>query len=111
MDPLDGGDLLGPQEGVYSVPCLGCREGGARHRRCPIEVGQGGPKDQLPAGRDNEEEYGVAQPPLPEALPSVVGSPGPGEGRSTEIGFCCEARGWPAEGQGTRWAPGVILHT
>ena len=38
VDSLDGGDLLGPQEGVYPLRCLGRREGEAVHGRCPVEV-------------------------------------------------------------------------
>ena len=39
MDPRNGGDLLCSQEGVYSVPRRGRREGGAGYGCCPIEVG------------------------------------------------------------------------
>ena len=43
VDPRDGGYRLGPQKGVYPVPRPGRRQGGAGHRRCPLEVGGGGP--------------------------------------------------------------------
>ena len=82
MDPRNGGDLLCSQEGVYSVPCRGRREGGAGYGCCPIEVGGGDPQDppRVPAGRDDEEEQGGARALLPEDLPPVVGTPGSGEG-------------------------------
>ena len=82
MDPRNGGDLLCSQEGVYSVPRRGRREGGAGYGCCPIEVGGGDPQDPLrvPAGRDDEEEQGGARALLPEDLPPVVGTPGLGEG-------------------------------
>ena len=56
--------------------------GGAGYGRCPVEVGEGDPQDPLwvPAGHDEEEEQGGARALLPEDLPSVVGTPGPGEG-------------------------------
>ena len=62
--------------------------GGARRahhpsdRSLPIEVGGGDPQDppRVPAGRDDEEEEGGARALLPEDLPPVVGTPGPGEG-------------------------------
>ena len=68
--------------GVHLVPRLARREGGAGHGRCPVEVGGGDPQDPLrvPAGRDNEEEQGGARALLPEDLPPVLGTPGPGEG-------------------------------
>ena len=80
--PRNGGDLLCSQEGVYSVPRRGRREGGAGYGCCPIEVGGGDPQDppRVPAGRDDEEEQGGARALLPEDLPPVVGTPGPGEG-------------------------------
>ena len=83
MDPRNGGDLLCPQEGVYPVPRRGRREGGAGYGRCPVQVGGGDPQDppRVPAGRDDEEEQGRARVFLPEDLPPVVGTPGPGEGR------------------------------
>ena len=82
MDPRNGSDLLGPQEGVHPVPRLGRREVGAGHERRTVDVGGGDPKDPLSvsAGRDEEEEHGGARVLLPEDLASVVGSPGPGEG-------------------------------
>ena len=82
MDPRNGGDLLCSQEGVYSVPRRGRREGGAGYGCCPIEVGGGDPQDppRVPAGCDNEEEQGGARALLPEDLPPVVGTPGSGEG-------------------------------
>ena len=82
MDPRNGGDLLCSQEGVYSVPRRGRREGGAGYGCCPIEVGWGDPQDppRVPAGRDDEEEQGGASALLPEDLPPVVGTPGSGEG-------------------------------
>ena len=45
-------------------------------------MGGGDPQDPLrvPAGRDDEEEQGGARAFLTEDLPSVVGTPGPGEG-------------------------------
>ena len=82
MDPRNGGDLLCSQEGVYSVPRRGGREGGAGYGCCPIEVGGGDPQDppRVPARRDDEEEQGGAGALLPEDLPPVVGTPGSGEG-------------------------------
>ena len=82
MDPRNGGDLLCSQEGVYSVPRRGRREGGTGYGSCPKEVGGGDPQDPLwvPAGRDDEEEQGCARALLPEDLPPVMGTPGPGEG-------------------------------
>ena len=103
MDPRNGGDLLCLQEGVYPVPRLGRREGGAGHGRCPVEVGGGDPQDPLrvPAGRDDEEEQGGARVLLPEDLPSVVGTPGPGEGGG-------QARVGPAAGRVCgRWEGGT----
>ena len=84
MDPRNGGDLLCPQEGVHPVPRRGCREGEAGYGRCPVQVGEGDPEDPLrvAAGRDDKEEQGGARAPLPEDLPSVVDTPGPGEGGS-----------------------------
>ena len=80
--PVTADDLLCSQEGVYPVPRRGRREGGAGYGRCPVQVGGGDPQDPLwvPAGRDDVEEQGGARAPLPEDLPSVVGTPGPGEG-------------------------------
>ena len=82
MDPRNAGDLLCSQEGVYPVLRRGRREGGAGYGRCPVQVGGGDPQDPLrvPAGRDDEEEQGGARALLPEDLPPVVGTPGPGEG-------------------------------
>ena len=82
MDPRNGGDLLCSQEGVYSVPRRGRREGGAGYGCCPIEVGGGDPQDlpRVPVGRDDEEEQGGARALLPEDLHPVVGTPGSGEG-------------------------------
>ena len=82
MDHLYSGDLLCSQEGVHPVPRPGRREWGGGHGRCPVGVGGDDPVDPLrvPAGRDNEEEQGGAQALLPEDLPSLVGTPGPGEG-------------------------------
>ena len=81
VDPRNGGDLLCSQEGVYSVPRRGRREGGAGYGCCPIEVGGGDPQDppRVPAGCDDEEEQGGARALLPEDLPPVVGTPGRGE--------------------------------
>ena len=78
MDPRNGGDLLFSQEGVYSVPRRGRREGGAGYGCCPKEVGGGDPQDppRVPAGCDDEEEQGGARALLPEDLPPVVGTPG-----------------------------------
>ena len=45
MDPRNGGDLLCSQEGVYSVPRRGRREGGAGYGCRPIEVGGDDPQD------------------------------------------------------------------
>ena len=88
MDPRNGGDLLCSQEGVYSVPRLGRREGGAGYGCCPIEVGGVDPQDppRVPAGRDDEEEQGGARALLPEDLPPVVGIPGSGEGGGVGAG-------------------------
>ena len=63
MDPRNGGDLLCSQEGVYSVPRRGRREGGAGYGCCPIEAGGGDPQDppRVPAGRDDGEEQGGAR--------------------------------------------------
>ena len=60
----------------------GARRGGAGHGCCPVGVGGGDPQDPLrvPAGPDDKEEQGGARALLPEDLPSVVGTPGPGEG-------------------------------
>ena len=71
MDPRNGGDLLCSQEGVYSVPRRGRRDGGAGYGCCPIEVGGGDPQDppRVPAGRDDEEEQGGARALLPDDLP------------------------------------------
>ena len=82
MDPRNGGDLLCLQEDVHPVPRLGHREGGAGHGPCPVEGAGGDPQDPLwvPAGRDDEEEQRGARALLPEDLPFVVGSSGPGEG-------------------------------
>ena len=82
MDPRNGGDPLCSQEGVYPVPRRGRREGGVGYGCCPVEVGGGDPQDPLrvSAGRDDEEEQGGARAFLPEDLPPVVGTPGPGEG-------------------------------
>ena len=82
VDLRKGDDLLGSQEGVHPVPRLGRQEGGAGHGCCPVEVGWGDSQDQLqvPAGRDHEEQQGGARALLPEGLPSVLGTPCPGEG-------------------------------
>ena len=82
MDPRSGSDLLCSQEGVYSVPRRGHREGGAGYGCCPIEVGGGDTQDPLrvPAGGDDEEKQGGARALLPEDLPPVVGTHGSGEG-------------------------------
>ena len=82
MDSRNGGDLLCSQEGVYSVPRRGRREGGAGYGCCAKEVGGGDPQDppRVPAGRDDEEHQGDARALLPEDLPPVVGIPGSGEG-------------------------------
>ena len=108
MTPRNGCDLLCLQEGVHPVPRLGRREGGAGHRRCPVEVGLGDPQDPLrvPAGRDHEEEQGGARALLAEDLPPVVGTPGPGEEGGTGAGWPTRGgRVWPVGGWGTRWAP------
>ena len=67
---------------VHPVPRHGRQEGGAGHGCCPVWVGGGDPQDPLrvPAGRDYEEEQGGARALLPEDLPPVVGTSGPGEG-------------------------------
>ena len=59
---------------------FGPTEGGAGYGRCPVQVGGGDPQDPLrvPAGRDDGEEHGGARALLPEDLPPVVGTPGPG---------------------------------
>ena len=82
MDLRNGGDLLCSQEGVYPVQRRGRREGGAGYGRCPVQVGGGDPQNPLrvPAGRDDEEQQGNARALLPEDLPPVVGTPGPGDG-------------------------------
>ena len=82
MDPRNGGDVLCSQEDVYPVPRRGHREGGAGYGCCPVEVGEGDPQDpiRVPAGHNDEEEQGGARAFLPEDLPPVVGTPGPGEG-------------------------------
>ena len=61
MDPRNGGDLLGSQDGVRPVPPLRRREGEAGHGRCPVEVGWGDPQAPLrvPTGGDDEEEQGL----------------------------------------------------
>ena len=94
MDPRSGGDLLCSQEGVHPVPPLGRREGGAGHGRCPVWLGGAEPQDPLrvSAGRDDKEEEGGARALLPEELPSVVATPGPGEGGG-------QARVGPAAGR------------
>ena len=108
MDPGNGGDILGPQEGVRPIPRLGRREGGAGHGCCPVEVGGGDPQDPLrvSTGRDDEEEEGGAWALLPEDLPPVVGAPGPGDGGG-------QARVGPAAGPVGCWreggAPGGLL--
>ena len=83
MDSRNSADPLFPQEGVHPVPRLGRQEGVAGHGRCPVEVARGDPQDPLrvPAGPDDEEEEEGARALLPEDLPSVVGTPGPGEAR------------------------------
>ena len=60
----------------------GAGRGGRGYRCGPVEVGGGDPQDppRAPAGRDDEEEEGGARALLPEDLPPVVGTPGPGEG-------------------------------
>ena len=82
MDPRNGGDLLCSQEGVYSVPRRGRREGEAGYGCCSIEVGGGDPQDppRVPAGRDHEEEQGGARALLSEDRPPVLGTPGSREG-------------------------------
>ena len=94
MDPRNGGDLLCSQVGVHPVPRLGRREGGAGHGRCPVEVGGGDPQVPLrvPAGRDDEHKQGGARAHLLEDLPSVVGTPGLGQGAG-------QARVGPAAGR------------
>ena len=78
MDPRNGGELLCSQEGVYTVPRRGGREGGAGYGCCPIEVDGGDPQDpfRVPAGPDDREEQAGARALLPEDLPPVVGTPG-----------------------------------
>ena len=127
MDPRNGGDLLCAQEGVYSVPRRGCRLGGAGYGCCPIEVGGGDPQDppRVPAGRDDEEEEGGARALLPEDLPPVVGTPGPGEGggqvwvspaagpvrRRREGGAPSGLPGEPLVDDGLRGGrPGAVVH-
>ena len=43
VDPLDGGDLLGPREGLYPVPCLARREGAGGARALPRRGWSGWP--------------------------------------------------------------------
>ena len=80
VDPRNGGDLLCSQKRLHPVPRLGRRGGGAGQGRCPVEAGGGDPQDplRLPARPDDEGELGDARALLPEDLPSVVGTPGPG---------------------------------
>ena len=73
------------------------------HGRCPVEVGGADPQDPLrvPAGRDDGEEQGGARALLPEDVPSVVGTPGPGQGGG-------QARVCPAAGRVCgRWEGGT----
>ena len=110
MDPRNGGDLLGPQEGVHPVPRLWRLEGGARQGCCPVDLGGGDPQDPLrvSAGRDNEEEQGVARALLPEDLPRVVGAPGPVEGgEKAQVGPTAGRVGGRREGGSL----GKALHT
>ena len=68
--------------------------GGAGYRCCPVEVGGGDPQDPLLVlvGHDDEEEPGGARAFLPEDLPRVVGTPGPGEGvRQIRVGAAARA--------------------
>ena len=51
VDPRNGGDLLCSQEGVYPVTRRGRQEGGARHGRCPVQVGGGDPQGPAPGPR------------------------------------------------------------
>ena len=107
VDPRNGGDLLGPKEGVHPVPRLGRRNGEAGHGRCPVGAGGGDSQDLLrvSAGRDGKDEQGSARALLTEDLPSVVGPPGPEEGGGTSaVGPSSRAHGWQAGGRGTRWA-------
>ena len=86
----------------------GAWRGGARHGRCPVQVGVGDPQGPLrvPAGRDDEEEQGVARALLPEDLPPLVGTPGPGEVGGTGSGWPSRrVLASPVGGRGTRWAP------
>ena len=93
---------------MYPVPRRERREGGAGYGRRPVQVGGGDPQDPLrvPVGCDDEEEQGGAQALLPEDLPPVMGTPGPGEGGGTGSGWPGHGvRSLPAGGRGTRWAP------
>ena len=93
---------------MYPVPRRGRREGGAGYGCCPVEVGGGDPQDLLrvPGGRDDEDEQGGARAFLPEDLPPVVGTLGPGEGGGTGPGWPSRgARASPAGGRGNKWAP------
>ena len=127
MDPRNDGDVLCSQEGVYQVPRRGRREGGAGHGRCPVQVGGDDPQDPLrvPAGCDDEEEQGGARALLPDNLPPVVGTPGPGEGggqvRAGPAARCVRRRwegGAPGGLPGERLAhdavrgggPGAVVH-
>ena len=70
-------------------------------------MGEDDPQDPLrvPVGRDDEEEQGAARALLPEDLPPVVGTPGPGEGAGTGAGWTSRGvRTLPAGGRGTRRA-------
>ena len=112
VDPRNSVDLLCSQEGLHPVPRLRRREGGAGHGRCPIEVDWGDPQDPpwVPAGPDDEEDQGGARALLPEDLPPVLGTPGPGEGggqvRSGRAAGCVRGR---CKGEKPGGLPGEYL--
>ena len=60
----------------------GAGRGGRGTGAAPVQEGGGDPQDPLwvPAGCDDDEEQGGARALLPEDVPSVVGTPGLGEG-------------------------------
>ena len=128
VDPCNGGDLLGPQEGVHPVPRLGRWEGGAQHGLSPVLVRGGGPEDPLrvPAGRDDREEQGgaralfffllckkkrSARALLLEDLSPVVGAPRPGKGGGGQVWVGLAARrmgGWREGRAPGKASPGAV---